>query len=198
MSNRLPSLTSWNKLQVESRQPIANDSEGDGCHTRSGCRYRSLSLIGGPSQVSIDFSHSTVLVPSDDLTDDPAWHIGLGPEIASDRLGVIVGDDQDEADPHVEDSETSRRRAPDRSPVARGKTLGNLPGPLETQGATLRENARRVVDQAAARDVGDPVDDPLDPVMAINRLEGPDVNAGRPEKTRRRRCNQARARRSRV
>ena len=39
----------------------------------------------------------------------------------------------------------------------------------------------RVVDQAAAGDVGDPVDDPLDPVMAVDRLHGPDVDPGRLE-----------------
>ena len=29
----------------------------------------------------------------------------LGREVAGDRLGVVLGDDQDQADPHVEDAE---------------------------------------------------------------------------------------------
>src|SRR5262249_26647645 len=36
-----------------------------------------------------------------------------------------------------------------------------------------------VVDQAAAGDVGDAVDDPLDAVVAIDRLQGADVDPGR-------------------
>src|SRR4051794_22569152 len=41
-----------------------------------------------------------VPVTRDHLADHPGGDVDLGPEVAGDRVGVILGDDQDEADPH--------------------------------------------------------------------------------------------------
>ena len=63
-----------------------------------------------------------------------------------------------------------------------GEDRGDVPRPAsEANGAAFGQDPRRVVDQAAAGDVGDAVHDPLDAVMAIDRLDGPDVDPGRLE-----------------
>ena len=65
---------------------------------------------------------------------------------------------------------------------SQGKTGGTSHEPRRSRIAqAFGQDSRRVVDQAAAGDVRDPVDDPLDPVVAIDRLHGPDVDPGRLE-----------------
>ena len=94
---------------------------------------------------------------------------------------LILGDDQDQADPHVEDA--VHLGVVDRAqPLEPGKDLGDRPrAAVEPDRAAFGKDARGVVDQAAAGDMGDPVDDPLDAVVAVDRLDGPDVDAGRLE-----------------
>ena len=97
-------------------------------------------------------------------------------EVADDRVGEVFGDDQDQADPHVEDA--VHLGLVDRAqPLQPGEDLGDRPRPAaEADGAALGKDARRVIDQAAAGDVGDAVHDPLDPVVAVDRLDGPHVD----------------------
>src|ERR1700677_2917361 len=104
-------------------------------------------------------------VSGDDLADDPGGGLRLEVEVADDRLGVVFGDDEDQSDAHVEDAVHlgDADRAESLEP---GEDLGYGPGPAtELDGAALGEDARGVVDEAAAGDMSDAVDDPLDPIV---------------------------------
>ncbi len=93
-------------------------------------------------------------------------------------VGEVFGDDQDQADPHVEDAVHLGLvdRAQSLQP---GEDLGDRPrSALQADGAAVGKDARGIVDQAAAGDVGDAVHDPLDAVVAVNRLDGADVDPG--------------------
>ena len=114
-----------------------------------------------------------------DLADDPGGELDLGAEVASDRLGVVLGDDQDQADPHVEDAEhlgvgdVSLLLEPGKD----GRNLSGVAAELDRE--AVGEDPRRVVDQAAAGDVGDPVHGLLDAVVAVDGLHRPHVDPGR-------------------
>ncbi len=67
-------------------------------------------------------------------------------------------------------------------PLQPGEDLGDRPRPAaQPDGAALRQDARRVVDQSAAGDVGDAVHDPLDPVVPVDGLDGRHVDPRRLE-----------------
>ena len=119
------------------------------------------------------------LVAVDDLADDPGGYLGFLPEDPDDGLGVVVGHDHHHADAHVEDpvhllvGDVAVLLEP-------GEDGGQVPARLlDPDGGALGQDARRVVDQAAAGDVGDAVDDPLDAVVPVDRLHGADVDPGR-------------------
>ena len=114
-------------------------------------------------------------VSFDDFADDPGRDFGFFAEIAGDGVGVIIGDDQDQADPHVEDAE--HLGVGDVAEFwSQGKTGGR---PRSRAGAgwpSRGQDARRVLDQAAAGDVGDAVNDPLDAIMTGDGLQCSDID----------------------
>src|SRR4051812_18254900 len=80
-----------------------------------------------------------------DLANHPGGDVNFITEIAGDGLRVILADDQDHPDSHVEDAEhllirdTAERLKP-------GKYFGNFPASLNAKSESFREDTRRVVD----------------------------------------------------
>lgn len=62
---------------------------------------------------------------------------------------------------------------------SQGKTLGTGHDPRRSWMAQPSGRTRGIIDEAAAGDMGNPMDDALDPIVPVHGLEGPHVDPGR-------------------
>ena len=97
-------------------------------------------------------------------------------ESSDDRVGEVFGDDQDEPDAHVEDAvhlglfDGAKLLEP-------GEDRGDWPrSAVKPDSTAVGKDARGVIDQSAAGDMGDAVDDAFNAVVVVDRLDGPDVD----------------------
>ncbi len=79
----------------------------------------------------------------------------------------MFGDDEHQADAHVEDVVHFGLVDLAQACQPREDRWNGPRAAIEADGASLGENARGVIDQAAPRDMGDAVNDPFDPVVAM-------------------------------
>src|SRR5258708_4971362 len=102
-----------------------------------------------------------------DLADDPGTQVEVFLQGADDRGGVKLGDDQDHADPHVEDAEhlSVGHLAKLLKP---GEDRRYVPLATDSKSQAFRQNAGWIIEKSASGDVGDPVDNLLDAVLLVD------------------------------
>ena len=100
-------------------------------------------------------------------------------KLPPDAFGEEGTDDQHKPDPHVEDAVHLRILDLSQS-LQPGEDGRNLPRAfLDTHAAVMRQDARDVLGEAAAGDVGDRVDDAFDFVVGKDSSKWLGVNACR-------------------